>query len=355
MSNRSWGSYGAAMMSPRSEDLDGKMPKKMRDICNEWIVATHQFDEMDNPAGALMCARVLRMFLIFFIVTSTIGLITGFIFKASLAAPVETEQFSTLAAPSVVFCASPWGANFKDFKVDAVEMGVIPGPAFHAINPKNWTTKAFNSTLGMESASLMTGCKYVKLKDVMLKPRGYIARYSGFETIRVSVDAQTPDGWFNFGFCNMDNEMPQRWHQGHLGTRNTGEIKYEQVNVGATEVSEGVPRSILDFASAGSVPSKKTELEYYYGYFMVRVLSAQAKGISLFSMIAFILLVAAAVNNCGLFELFFVEYVPDDEEPPTLEPNILCRATFGRCFAACRRRQCKMADEADEAEAETKA
>jgi len=342
--------------SPRS--MDDKMPKRMQDICNEWIVSTHQFDEMENASGALICARFLRTFLIFFIVTSTLGLIVGFVFKASLAAPMETEQYSSLAAPSVVFCPSPWGSSFLGFSLEDVEEGVIPGPPFQALPTSNYTLEDFNSSLGMSSAGFLTGCKYVKLNDVMLKPLGFVAQYSAFETIRVTVNAQTEDGKFNFGFCNSDNEMPQRWQYGSLGSRITGEIKYDQVNVGATEVSEGVPRSILGFKSSGSANiGSKTELEYYYGYFMVRILSAQAKGLTIFSCVAFVLLVAAAVNNCGLFELFFVEVVPDDEPPPSLEPNLFCQHTLGRCFASCRRRKGDPAEEgeADEAPADAEA
>lgn len=343
---------------PTPEEMDAKLPAKIRDLCNNWVVEVHQFDEMDNAGGALVCARVLRAFLIFFIFTSTLGLIVGFYYKGSLASPMETEQSSSLAAPSVVFCASPWGSDFLGFSVEGLSQGLIPGPEFHALPSSNYTLKDFNTTLATESAPFMGGCKYVRLNSVMLKPRGKIAQYSSFETVRLAINAQTEDGTFNYGFCNADNEMPQRWNYGSLGSRITGEIHYDQVNVGATEVSEGTPRSILAFASSGSsMIGSKTELEYYYGYFMLRVLSAQSKGISIFSYVAFVLLVAAAVNNCGLFELFFVEYVPDDEPPPALVPNMLCQATLGQLCSACRRRKDPAADPAaaDPTEADAEA
>jgi hypothetical protein len=324
---------------PTPDEIDAKMPKRMRDICNNWIVEAHQFDEMENAGGALMCARLLRAFLIFFIVTSSFGLCVGFIFKASLAAPMETEQYGEISAPGVVFCASPWGTDFLGFEIQAIKEGLVPGNSWHDIPATNWSIDPFVSA-PPEMASALANCKYLNIKDVFLHPRGKVAQYAGFETIRMTINAQSEDGKFNFGFCNEDNLMPQRWSYAALGTRVTGEIKYDQVNVGASDVSEGTPRSILAFSTSGSISlGSTTELEYFFGYFMVRVLSAQAKGLTIFAVVAFVLLLAAAVNNCGLFELFFVEYVPDDEPAPSLVPNMVCQEICGKAFSSCRRRK----------------
>jgi hypothetical protein len=335
---------------PSPEEMDERLPKRMRDICNDWIVATHQFDEMENAGGALTCARLLRGFLIFFIVTSSIGLCVGFFFKASLAAPMETEQYPELAAPGVVFCASPWGTDFMGFEVQAVQKGVVPGNDWHDVPTKKWKVDAFNTSLAGDIAKTLTPCKYLNIKDLPLHSRGKVARYEGFETIRLKLSAQSQDGKYNFGFCNADNPMPQRWSYASLGNRETGEISYDQVNVGASDVSDGEPRSVLNFKSSGSMMlGKTTELEFYYGYFFVRVLSAQAKGLTVFAIVAFVLLLAAAINNCGLFELFFVEYVPDDEPAPSMVPNILCQTVCGPFFSACRRRKQKDDGEAEAA------
>lgn len=344
---------------PSPQEMDAHLPPKLREICNDWIVATDQFDEMENASGALLCARVLRMFLIFFIITSTLGLIVGFVLKASLAAPMETEQYSVLDAPSVILCPSPWGSQFLGFSVKAVSKGIIPGSGFVPLPTTNWTAMDFDTEFAkvvdkkgnsLDRPQFLVGCKHIQLNGVLLHPLGKVAQYTGFETISVRFNAQTEDGRVNFGFGNGDNEMPQRWSYGSLGMSITGEIKYDQVNVGASEVSEGTPRSILNFSPSGSANlGSDTELNYYFGYFMVRVLSAQAKGLTVFSIVAFVLLVAAAVNNCGLFELFFVEYVPDDEPPPALVPNILCQSVCGRCCAACRRRKQKSSEEGSNA------
>jgi len=338
---------------PTPDEIDARMPKKMATICNDWIVGTHQFDEMENAGGALVCARVLRGFLIFFIITSSIGLCVGFFFKASLASPMETEQYGEMDAPSVVFCASPWGTDFLGFDVISVQEGEVPGKAFASLPGNNWSVQSFNASLGHETASMLTGCKVIALNDVRLHPHGKVAQYTAFDTIRMAINAQTEDGMFNFGFANADGELPQRWAYGSLGERLSGEISYDQVNVGASDVSEGTPRSILGFKGQGSTNlGTRTEVEYYFGYFMVRVLSAQAKGLTIFACVAFVLLFAAAVNNCGLFELFFVEYIPDDEEPPALVPNLVCQAICGNFFTSCRRRKPDPADEEDPKEAE---
>jgi len=337
------------------EEMDAKMPKKMRDICNQWIVATYQMDEMENAAGALVCARVLRMFLIFFIVTSTIGLCVGFFLKASLAAPMESEQYGELAAPDLVVCPSPWGSAFLGFNFKAAEKGLVPGTAFKALDSHNYSYSPFDPTevSSGDSEQWLHHCMIMKFNDVMLKPHGKVAQYTAFETVALTFNAQSEDGKFNYGFCNGDNRLPQRWFYGALGSRITGEISYDQVNVGASDVSEGIPRSILGFKGTGNaLLGSDTRMEYFYGYFMVRVLSAQAKGLTVFAVIAFVLLLAAAVNNCGLFELFFVEYVPDDEPQPSLEPNLFCQAFCGKWFSSCRRRKAKPEDEEDPAEAD---
>lgn len=337
------------------EAMDAKMPKKMRDICNNWIVATYQFDEMENAAGALVCARVLRMFLIFFIVTSTIGLCVGFFLKASLAAPMESEQYGELDAPNLVVCPSPWGSAFLGYNFKTAEKGLVPGSDFKALSAANFSSSAFDPTTvsSGDSEQWLHNCMIVNLKHVLLKPHGEVAQYTAFETVALTFNAQSEDGKFNFGFCNGDNGLPQRWYYGSLGSRITGEINYDQVNVGASDVSEGIPRSILGFKSSGSsLLGSDTRMEYFYGYFMVRVLSAQAKGLTIFAIIAFVLLLAAAVNNCGLFELFFVEYVSPDEPQPSLEPNMFCQAFCGQWFSSCRRRKAKPEDEEDPAEAD---
>lgn len=335
-------------MTAGAEEMDAKLPKKVVHFFNTWIAETHQFDEMEDTAGGLICARVLRMFLMFFICTSLMGLCVGFFLKGSTTAPMETEQSGKIAAPSVVFCGSPWGTDFLNFGVEGADQGLFPGRAWQGIPDKNFSISRFDSSLGFERAAAYTGCMLVKLNDVQLKSRGKVAQYDAFESIRLTINAQTEDGNFNFGFCNDDNMLPQRWSYGSLGNRITGEISYDQVNVGATDVSEGTPRSILDFKVSGTSSSgRKTQIEYYFGYFMIRVLSAQAKGISLFSYVAFVLLIAAALSTLELFDLVFMEVVPDDEPPPSLEPNMLCQVVCGKFLPACRRRK-KVPEEAAE-------
>lgn len=319
------------------EAMDRRMPERMRTFCNEWVVAAHQFDNMESPAGALLCGRVLRMFLIFFIVMSTTGLIVGFVLKGKIESPMATEQVQSMVAPSLVLCPSPWGTYFKDFNVAKVEEGLTPGESFHKID---FNLTSFNSSLANDSSAAVTGCHNVEL-GVRLQPHGPVAAYTSFDTVRVTFDAASEDGNYMFGFTNGDGPMPQRWATALLGQRETGEIGYDQTNVGASDVSEGDPRSTLNFNSMGAHPSASgsTELDFYYGYFMIRILQAQARGITVFAIVAFMLLVAASVNNCGLFDLFFVEYVPDDEPPPELVPNMVCQVVCGRCFSSCRRRK----------------
>jgi len=314
------------------DEVNQRMPSKMRDFCDTWVVAPNQFENMEDPVGAMLCARALRMFLIVFVITATVGLIVGFIFKSALpgGGALEMEQVEKLGAPSVMLCASPWGTSFKSFKVHSVEKGVVPGTSFSALK--------FDEVAVNASATL-SKCQHVLLSTVLL-PHGEIGQYTSFDTIRLGFNAETEDGTYNFGFTNSDGPLPQVWSYASLGSRVTGHINYDQLNVGKNEVFDGTPRSSLTFQSTGSVNSKSgvTELEYFFQSFAIRTLSVQSHGLTLFTVVTFVLLVAAAVNNCGLFDIFFVEYIPDDEQP-VLEPNIFFRATLGKCFSSCRRRK----------------
>jgi hypothetical protein len=205
-----------------------------------------------------------------------------------------------------------------------------------------------------DTFNALSGC-YELFLSAVLRPRGKVAQYIAFDTVHVAFDAGTPDGHYNFGFVNGDGPYPQRWYSAALKTRNTGEISYDQLNVGASDVSEGIPHSVMNFGSMGTAntASGDTELEFFYGYFFIRILAVQKGGITIFALVAFILLLAASINNCGLFELFFQEYVPDDEPPPELEPNILCQAVCGKCFSSCRRKKAEPeAPEGETAEGE---
>jgi hypothetical protein len=340
-------SYGAVRSAQRAaqkldggltaieNEVDQRMPSKMRDFCDTWVVAPDQFENMEDPVGAMLCARALRMFLIVFVITATVGLIVGFILKRALpgGGALEMEQVEKLGAPSVMLCASPWGTSFKNFKVNSVEKGIVPGDESY-FSAVKFDEKAVNST------ATLSKCQHVLLSTVLM-PHGEIGQYTSFDTIRLGFTAETEDGTYNFGFTNSDGPLPQVWSYASLGSRVTGHINYDQLNVGKNEVFDGTPRSSLTFQSSGSVNSKSgvTELEYFYQSFMIRTLSVQTHGLTLFTVVTFVLLVAAAVNNCGLFDIFFVEYVPDDEPPPVLEPNVFFRATLGKCFSSCRRRK----------------
>merc|ERR1719182_1230708 len=130
---------------------------------------------MENAGAALFCARILRMFLIFFIVTSTFGLIVGFVLKASLAAPMESEQYSGLSPPSVVLCASPWGSEFMSFKFETAQTGTIPGNDFKDLGSSNYSFESFIPEQSEESHTWLSSCKLVKINDVTFHPHGQIA------------------------------------------------------------------------------------------------------------------------------------------------------------------------------------
>lgn len=323
---------GVALVGDKVNQLSPRSGSKMRDCCDTWVVAPYQFDNMEDPVGAMLCARALRMFLIVFIITATVGLIVGFIFKAALpgGGALAMAQVDEMGAPSVMLCASPWGTSFKSFKVHSVEKGVVPGTSFSALQ--------FDE-VAVNASARLSKCQHVLLSTVLL-PHGEIGQYTSFDTIRLGFNAETEDGTYNFGFTNSDAPLPQVWSYASLGSRDIGHIDYDQFNDGKNAVFAGTHKSSLTFQSTGSVNSKSgfTELEYFFQSFTIRTLSVQSHGMTLFTVVTFLLLVAAAVNNCGLWDMCFVEYIPDGEQPP-LEPNIVVRSTLGKCFSSCRRRK----------------
>jgi hypothetical protein len=348
-----------------NRQIDSK--KRARNFCERFVVASHQFETMEDPGGALLCARILRMVLIITVVTALLSLIIAFVIKHALpgGGVVEMSQVSSLPAPSVMICPSPWGSRFRSFQVASVQEGSTPGgEAFHDVDfdVKDVNMQALLGNdfladiehLGQgDDLGVLEKCHRVML-SLDLHPHGHPGTYTAFDTVRVGFRASTVDGNFNFGFFNDDGKLPQVWSFASLNDHTTGYINYDQLNIGKNEMVSGVPHSNLAFQNAGHANSTRgmTELEFYYRYFMVRNVAGQDDRVGAYIIISFLLLMVAAINNCGIFDILFVEHVPHGEEPP-LEPNALFRAMCGPCFSSCRRRKDLDAPE-DDAGAEDK-
>jgi hypothetical protein len=329
--------YGSA----KGAEAKAKAEAEVSTFCDNWIVDRRQFD--GAPSATLLCARILRCILMFFVVTSVAGLIVSFILRKSGGFAMEGEQQEAMEAPSPVLCPSPWGSQFSKFEVFSVSVGVVPGGEFHVVEHK---VKPYNAS----ASPALAGCQYVHIHE-MLKPHGKPGEYTAFETVRVSFRASSEDGSYHFGFTNSDGPVPQRWSYGSLGLRLSGEIQTDNTVVGATDFTDGKAHSTLTFKPSGhknitaSGGDGTTELEFFYGYFMVRVLAATAEGISFFAFVTFVLLLAAALNNYGLFDFVFVEQSDGPQEPTKLEPNVALRVLCGPCLPCCKGREDKPTDE----------
>jgi len=358
---RSEPTYGTPLadekLAAEAKEMEEKAEQAMNaanEFLDEWVVDKRSFE--GYPEATLTCARGLMIFLMVFITTSTLGLCIGFVFAGSLEGTIALEQVAEFDSPSVVICPSPWGTSFTKFQLTDVSFGEIPGTAFHPIEhqvvpfalekPAKNEDEAYsgkkkkgNSTNLRAVQGSLKHCHKV-LIDQQFHPHGDPGEYIAFDTVRLSFSATSADGFYNFAFTNPDGPNPQSWSWAYLGTRTSGELVYDQVEEGASEVSEGTPHARLPFRVLGSgATGGDTQLEFCFGIFLINLISAQSSPISIFAIVSFILLVAAALNNFGLFELFFVERQDEDAPPPLLEPNILCRKIFGPVFVCCRRKE----------------
>merc|ERR1719352_1216407 len=80
--------------------------------------------------------------------------------------------------------------------------------------------------------------------------------------------------------------------------------------------------------------TESTVLLFGYDKFQVREVAAYASRYSFFSVMTVMIMLCAAVNNFGLFEIFFPEKL-DEDDPAQLVPSPALTMTCGRCCICC--------------------
>jgi len=323
--------------------------------CNK-VVDKRQLE--DYPAMTLLVARVCKIMLVFFIVICTTGLLTGFLFQGSLELLEEVNQMDELPAPHLAVCPQPWGAKF-------------------AVAPTGLTATLVTIPSGKMTVTNFTNlacpkhadqCHCTDFSAVIMKPRGdektsdefsesmealggeaseKVAKrgeLTEWEYLLVEFKAENPDKnvhQYAFGF--YDTHLPQQWTYATLGTKAEGDIRYEEVAHGKTEFTDGEPVSRYSFRLAGESPlgaakDGRTGIQFGYDRFLAYVIASVGSKWSIFSVMTLLITFCAAINNFGLFEIFFPEKL-DEDDPAQLVPNQVLTMTCGRCCICCNPRE----------------
>lgn len=317
---------------------------------NTWcnmVVDKRQLAEY--PAMTLLVARGCKIMLIFFICVCLIGLITGFLFQGSLELLEEVNQMSELAAPRVALCAQPWGSSFAQAPTGlTAELVTIPTGVVTPIS--NYT--------GIRCPEAASGCHCTDFSRVVMRPRSHggfkgdeakRGELTSWDYIRVSFKAgnnDTKNQQFAFGFYDVN--LPQQWTYARLGHVTEGDIKFEEVAHGKTEFTDGTPVTRYSFRMAGdsTTTDGATVIQFGYDRFLAYVVASVGSKWSVFSLLTLMITFCAAVNNFGLFEIFFPEKL-DEEDPAQLVPSPALTITCGHCCICCKPREPELGSESD--------
>lgn len=304
--------------------------------CN-YLVDKRQFSEY--PAMTLLAARLIRALLGFFIVVCVIALVVSYFFEGKITTLEEIDQQEFMVAPNVAVCAQPWGAAFATpLAVHGATIVQVPaGPGS--------TTKEVNFTrtdCGFLSPRL-SACACFDFSSVILKPHGLRGDLQYFDYVRLELEAKgdpTQSNQFAFGFYPPNKHVPQQWSYGTLGSISEGDVRYEEVAHGKTEFTEGTAEARFAFSLRGesTEPSGRTVVLFGYNKFLAFITSSFTERFSIFAIMTVLITFCAAINNFGLFDIFFPEKV-DESDPAQLEPNLCCVAVCGSCCMLCRTKE----------------
>jgi len=302
--------------------------------CNN-IVDSRQFGEY--PAMTLLVARVIRALLTFFIIVCVIALVMSYFFEGKITTIEEIDQQEFMAAPNVVICPQPWGATFgkSGLTVEGAKLQQVPGAV---------TDRELNFTRVSCSpiSERLSKCNCFEFESNLLYPHGARGNLEYLDYIRFTFKGDTGESMkqstqYAFGFYPDNRNIPQQWTYGQLGHISEGDVKLEEVAHGKTEFTEGTAMSRYSFRMTGEAasPDGKTVLVFGYDKYLAYIISSFGDKFSVFAVMTILITFCAAINNFGLFDIFFPEKV-DEVEPAQLEPNMCCVAVFGSCCMFCK-------------------
>jgi len=292
----------------------------------QYVVADEQLE--DFPAATLLCARVCRLLLLFFIIFCVLGLISGWLFEGDMTLMEEVITKNEMPLPNVAICPQPWGSTFTGnlMGVESAEMIQVPGG-------KNVGKAKYTETTCPPSEGRLLYCSCVDLSENVIEPHGKRGELAYFDYIKLRLSAENDSPAFQFalGFYAGD-VSPQQWSYVTEGHIVEGDVKMEEVATGKTEFSDGESVARFNFRVTGDAPAEDgmTTLVFGYDKYLSFVISSFASKWSFFAMMTLLITFCAAINNFQLFELTF----PEKSETSALEPAP-CFRFMCFCFVCC--------------------
>jgi len=325
----------AMEMQQKADDMVNSMMRSCGGDtwCNN-IVDSRQFEEY--PAMTLLVARVIRALLTFFIIVCVIALVMSYFFEGKITTIEEIDQQEYMPAPNVVICPQPWGATWSKggLEVQGAKLQQVPGGITD--RELNFTRVSCNPI-----SERLDKCNCFEFQSNLLYPHGARGNLDYLDYIRFTFNADTGEDMkkstqYAFGFYPDVRNIPQQWTYGQLGHVSEGDVKLEEVAHGKTEFTEGTAMARYSFRMTGEAanPDGSTVLVFGYDKYLAYIISSFGDKFSVFAVMTILITFCAAINNFGLFDIFFPEKV-DEVEPAQLEPNMCCVAVFGSCCMFC--------------------
>jgi hypothetical protein len=244
----------------------------------QYVVADEQLE--DFPAATLLCARVCRLLLGFFIIFCVLGLISGWLFEGDMTLMEEVITKNKMPLPNIAVCPQPWGSTFTGnlLTVESAQMVEVPGG-------KNVGDAKYTETTCPPSDGRLLYCSCVDLSENIVKPEGKRGELAYFDYIKLRLSAENDSPAFQFalGFYSGDI-APQQWSYVTEGHIVEGDVKMEEVATGKTEFSDGDSVSRFSFRVTGDAQSEDgmTTLVFGYDKYLSFVISSFASKWSFF-------------------------------------------------------------------------
>jgi hypothetical protein len=317
-------------------EADQAVVKAMRslggDTWCEYVVDSRQFE--DYPAMLLLCARTIRITLGFFIIICVIALIYSYFWEGKINTREEIDQQESIQAPNLVICPQPWGAVFES-PVLAKRAELIAVPGGNVVKDVD-----FSRVDCTDVSDRLVGCSCFDFSSTITRPHGERGNLEYLEYVEFVFSAVAPDPLnkqFAFGFFSATNwHTPQQWSYSQIGYVSEGDIRLEEVAHGRTAYTEGTTEIRYGFRQSGEAPSSDgyTVLVFGYDKYLAYITSNFEDKFEIFAIMTIAITFCAAINNFGLFDIFFPEKL-DEENPAQLKPNARCTWFFGCCCIFC--------------------
>lgn len=292
----------------------------------EHVVDSRQFAEY--PATTLLVARVCKVTLVFFICLAVFALMSDWLFGGTLGLMDEVIQVNSLSGPRVALCAQPWGTKFAASGVSA-GLVTVPTGKTSQLSGANYSSVACPPAI--------SGCSCLDFTSINFAAHGKRGELTEWQYVDLAFDGKNAlagEDQYALGFFE-GKKLPQTWTYANLGRRLEGDLRYEEVVHGQTEFTDGEAESRIAFRVTGESHRQlaNTQVQFGYDKFLIYSLSAYSGRYGIIAVLSVLLMLCAAVNNFGLFDIFFPEKL-DEDDPAQLSVSPMFSA-FCSCCVCC--------------------